>query len=261
VSVAAITTVPGAACTLVVPRVDLAVGRFVGPNQAVLGRIGPITTRPRRYRILPICRHFRARRRHERHASHARGRWFETSRAHQRKASLAGISLGSTDARPASRGPRMLSRPAFRPREIRVVAPGGTRADLSSVASSDTREVAGSNPSAPTVVRQGVVRCERERLYRRRARSEAESGSEPGSSSRRTGRARGGATGHADRRLAPGAAANDRVGRVPEAEHSGSPLRGVQKLGARRRNLGVAQAVRDVPCTRQELLSLTGART
>jgi hypothetical protein len=49
------------------------------------GRIGPyraITTRPRRYRILPICRYFRARRRHERHASHARGRWFEPSRAH-----------------------------------------------------------------------------------------------------------------------------------------------------------------------------------
>src|SRR5919106_5029639 len=86
VSVAAITTVPGAACTLVVSRVDLAVGPFVGPNQAVLGRIGPITTRPRRYRILPICRYFRARRRHERHASHARGRWFETSRAHRKTA-------------------------------------------------------------------------------------------------------------------------------------------------------------------------------
>lgn len=41
-----ITTVPGAACTLVVSRVDLAVGPFVGPDQAVLGRIGPITTRP-----------------------------------------------------------------------------------------------------------------------------------------------------------------------------------------------------------------------
>jgi hypothetical protein len=61
VSVAAITTVAGAACTLVVSRVGLAVGPFVGPNQAVLGRIGPITTRPRRYRILPISRYFRAR--------------------------------------------------------------------------------------------------------------------------------------------------------------------------------------------------------
>ena len=35
-SVAAITTVPGTACTLVGSRVDLAVGPFVGPNQAVL---------------------------------------------------------------------------------------------------------------------------------------------------------------------------------------------------------------------------------
>ena len=34
-------SVPRAACALVVSRVDLAVGPFVGPNQAVLGRIGP----------------------------------------------------------------------------------------------------------------------------------------------------------------------------------------------------------------------------
>jgi hypothetical protein len=76
---------------LVVSPVDLAVGPFVGPNRAVLGRIGPITTRPRRYRILPICRYFRARRRHERHASHARGRWFETSRAHPERWYLQGL--------------------------------------------------------------------------------------------------------------------------------------------------------------------------
>jgi hypothetical protein len=88
VSVAAVTTVPGAACTPVVSRVDLAVGPFVGPNQAVLGRIGPITTRPRRYRILPICRYFLARRRHERHASRARGRRFDTHRAHLKRADL-----------------------------------------------------------------------------------------------------------------------------------------------------------------------------
>src|SRR5919106_53310 len=100
VSVAAISTVPGAACTLVVSRVDLAVGPFVGPNQAGLGRIGPITTRPRRYRILPICRYFRARRRHERHASHARGRWFETSRAHVK----FGLSPGPARARGIIRG-------------------------------------------------------------------------------------------------------------------------------------------------------------
>jgi hypothetical protein len=53
----------------------------LGPNPAVLGRIGPITTRPRRYRILPISRYFRARRRHERHASHARARRCRTNRA------------------------------------------------------------------------------------------------------------------------------------------------------------------------------------
>jgi len=39
---------------------------------------------------LPICRYFRARRRHVRHASHARGRRFETRRAHPEKRRLAG---------------------------------------------------------------------------------------------------------------------------------------------------------------------------
>ena len=63
--------------TPAVSRVDLAVGPFVGPNQAVLSRIGPITTRPRPYRVLPVFQVLQARRRHERHASHARGRWLE----------------------------------------------------------------------------------------------------------------------------------------------------------------------------------------
>src|SRR3954451_5214129 len=82
VSAAAITTVTGAACALVVSRVDLAVGPFLGPNQAVLGRTRPNPGHfPARPFIL-ICRHFGAQKPHERHASHARGRRFETRRAH-----------------------------------------------------------------------------------------------------------------------------------------------------------------------------------
>jgi hypothetical protein len=59
-------------------------GHFVGPNPAVLSRIKPNTGHLRSGRFSLICRHFVAWVRRERHASHARGRWFETSRTHPR---------------------------------------------------------------------------------------------------------------------------------------------------------------------------------
>jgi hypothetical protein len=119
VSVATITTVPGTACTLVVSRVDLAVGPFVGPNQAVLGRIGPITTRPRRYRILPICRYFRARRRHERHASHAMSRRLRRS---QHSVMPRRRQQAMLDRR--ARGIQLGPRTPGRPRGTRIIARG-----------------------------------------------------------------------------------------------------------------------------------------
>jgi hypothetical protein len=51
---------------------------------AVRGRIRPNAEHLRARWFCPICRYFVAWRPYESHASHARGRWFETRRAHQR---------------------------------------------------------------------------------------------------------------------------------------------------------------------------------
>jgi hypothetical protein len=56
---AAIATVAGATCTLMVSRADLAVGPFVGPNPVVLGRIRPVA-RPQRARSYCGLQVFRA---------------------------------------------------------------------------------------------------------------------------------------------------------------------------------------------------------
>jgi hypothetical protein len=78
-----------------------------------IGRIRPNVAHSRLRLLVWFCRHFVAWMPHERHASHARGRWFETSRAHPRSWRLAGISTRST--RPAWPW-RASARPAFRAR-------------------------------------------------------------------------------------------------------------------------------------------------
>jgi hypothetical protein len=71
-----------------VPRLGVAGGsrrwaiRWAKP--AASGRIRPVAGRVRSRLFWLICRHFGTYMGDERHASHARGRWFETTRAHQK---------------------------------------------------------------------------------------------------------------------------------------------------------------------------------
>ncbi len=69
------------------PSLGLATGSrqpFVGPNPTVLSRIRRVARRTRSRPFCMICTYFGTWTSHERHASHARGRWFETTRAHQK---------------------------------------------------------------------------------------------------------------------------------------------------------------------------------
>jgi hypothetical protein len=136
---AAIATVAGATCHPLVSRADLAVGPFVGPNPAVMSGMQPVPGRLRARLFRPVCRYFVAARRDERHASHARGRWFETSRAHPEKVLICrhfvGVAVRSRYGRDS----------AFRRAPIQSLATDRRRADPPSVVSSDTREVAGAS--------------------------------------------------------------------------------------------------------------------
>jgi hypothetical protein len=99
---AAIATDAGTTCILLISHADLAVGPFVGPNPAVLGRTRPNARHLAARLFGRICRHFRARWRHERHASHARGRRFETRRAHPHEPRYGAVSPSSVPLSPGA---------------------------------------------------------------------------------------------------------------------------------------------------------------
>jgi hypothetical protein len=78
---------------------------------------GGVAERSQTGSFCPICGYFRTKPRSERHASHARGRWFETTRAHHRKWFISSTFSRRRVLLPAQRRPerryRRLGRPVL----------------------------------------------------------------------------------------------------------------------------------------------------